>query len=398
MATSRRRPTRPRTSARCWSFEADTRPRRVDRRARHASRVRVRLRRSLLRDPAGATGHCTRRSPTAVTDLTSLVEEARSIGDVGLAVEAWIHLADAITRSGEPDRALSELAEAKRLLDDDSSPLGAPIARIAANALIEQGDLARPASSSRAPWRSRESNGSSTRRLKPCSRSSDLPGWRVETPRRTPRCMRHKASCSASMRVLRGRRRSRASARPLRASAVHGGIDPRVEHSLARPRTCRVGALQQAGRLCSRGQIEAVSHRRERTSSDSVHLGPSCIELQVHFFDVAVAARGISRRTRERIGFWGSLLSIPVNRMCSTTSYVVPSSVGQPSWATSSFVARRIREHDDVVALALNHSGKRAAPCTPHLQPPTEQRVRAPEGPVAPWLDCQRPVITEGRV
>ncbi|HJR95030.1 MAG TPA: adenylate/guanylate cyclase domain-containing protein [Gaiellaceae bacterium] len=81
--------------------------------------------------------------PTAVTDLTSLVEEARSIGDVGLAVEAWVHLSDAIIRSGEPDRALSELAEARRLLDDDSSPLGAPIARIAAIALMEQGDLER---------------------------------------------------------------------------------------------------------------------------------------------------------------------------------------------------------------------------------------------------------------
>ena len=81
--------------------------------------------------------------PAAVTDLTSLVEEARSIGDVGLAVEAWIHLSDAIIRTGEPDRAVSELGEAKRLLDDESSPLGAPIARIAAIALMEQGDLER---------------------------------------------------------------------------------------------------------------------------------------------------------------------------------------------------------------------------------------------------------------
>ena len=80
---------------------------------------------------------------TAVADLTNLLEEARSIGDVGLAVEAWTHLADAITRSGEPDRAVAELAEARRLLDDDSSPLGAPIARIAANALMQQGDLER---------------------------------------------------------------------------------------------------------------------------------------------------------------------------------------------------------------------------------------------------------------
>ncbi len=80
--------------------------------------------------------------PTAVNALTMLLEEARSMGDVGLAVEAWIHLADAITRSGEPDRALVELAEARRLLDDDSSPLGAPLARITANALMQQGELA----------------------------------------------------------------------------------------------------------------------------------------------------------------------------------------------------------------------------------------------------------------
>jgi class 3 adenylate cyclase/tetratricopeptide (TPR) repeat protein len=78
---------------------------------------------------------------TAVADLTRLLEEARSVGDVGLAVEAWTHLSDAIIRSGKPGRALSELAEARRLLDDDASPLGAPISRIAANALMEQGDL-----------------------------------------------------------------------------------------------------------------------------------------------------------------------------------------------------------------------------------------------------------------
>jgi tetratricopeptide (TPR) repeat protein len=79
----------------------------------------------------------------AVSDLTSLLEEARSIGDVGLAVEAWIHLADAISRSGEPDRALVELSEARRVLDDDSSPLGAPLARITATVLMQQGELSR---------------------------------------------------------------------------------------------------------------------------------------------------------------------------------------------------------------------------------------------------------------
>ncbi|HEU5207568.1 MAG TPA: adenylate/guanylate cyclase domain-containing protein [Gaiellaceae bacterium] len=79
--------------------------------------------------------------PTGLEGLTHALEEARSVGDVALAVEAWIHLADAITRSGESERALAELADAKRLLADDSSPLGAPLARGTANALIEQGDL-----------------------------------------------------------------------------------------------------------------------------------------------------------------------------------------------------------------------------------------------------------------
>ena len=139
----------------------------------------------------------------AVSDLTSLLEEARSIGDVGLAVEAWMHLADAITRSGEPERALSELAEAKRLLDDDSSPLGASIARISANALMQQGDLARADEQlSTAMQIAREQRlvYEEAQALFALERLARMEGL---TPRRTPRCMRHKASCSASMRVFR---------------------------------------------------------------------------------------------------------------------------------------------------------------------------------------------------
>jgi predicted ATPase/class 3 adenylate cyclase len=77
---------------------------------------------------------------SAIPELTRIVEEARSKGDVGFAVDAWIHLADAYARIGEPDRSLSELAEAERLLED-ASPLRAPLARIRATALIQQGDL-----------------------------------------------------------------------------------------------------------------------------------------------------------------------------------------------------------------------------------------------------------------
>lgn len=78
---------------------------------------------------------------SVIPELARIVEEARSSGDVGYAVEAWIHLADAYSRLGEPDRSLSELAEAERFLEDGSSPLRAPLARIRATALMQRGDL-----------------------------------------------------------------------------------------------------------------------------------------------------------------------------------------------------------------------------------------------------------------
>ena len=78
---------------------------------------------------------------SAIPELTRLVEEARSSGDVDYAVQAWIHLADAYSQVDEPDRALSELGEAELLLADDSSPLRAPLARIRATASMQRGDL-----------------------------------------------------------------------------------------------------------------------------------------------------------------------------------------------------------------------------------------------------------------
>ena len=78
---------------------------------------------------------------SAIPELTRIVEETRLSGDVGYAVEAWIHLADAYSQIGEPDRSLSELDRAELLLADNSSPLRAPLARIRATAWMQRGEL-----------------------------------------------------------------------------------------------------------------------------------------------------------------------------------------------------------------------------------------------------------------
>ena len=77
----------------------------------------------------------------AVDTLTGLVEEARESGEVGYAFEAWIHLASALTRSGQADRALVELEQAVELAGDSASPQRVPLAREVASALIQLGKL-----------------------------------------------------------------------------------------------------------------------------------------------------------------------------------------------------------------------------------------------------------------
>ncbi len=81
--------------------------------------------------------------PRAVESLAALVEEARTSGDVGYAFDAWIHLADALTRSGQAERALAELEQAAALVGDDASPHRVPLARECATALMQLGRLAR---------------------------------------------------------------------------------------------------------------------------------------------------------------------------------------------------------------------------------------------------------------
>ena len=77
----------------------------------------------------------------AVETLTGLVEEARQSGDVGYAFEAWIHLANALTRSGQAERALVELEQAAALAYDSASPQRVPLAREVATALMQLGKL-----------------------------------------------------------------------------------------------------------------------------------------------------------------------------------------------------------------------------------------------------------------
>jgi tetratricopeptide (TPR) repeat protein len=79
--------------------------------------------------------------PRAVETLTALVEEARESGDVGYALEAWIQLADGLTRGGQAERALVELEQAAALAGDDASPHRVPLAREAATALMQLGKL-----------------------------------------------------------------------------------------------------------------------------------------------------------------------------------------------------------------------------------------------------------------
>ena len=83
--------------------------------------------------------------PRAIESLAALVEEARTSGDAGYAFEAWIYLADALTRSGEAERALMELEQAAALIPDDASPHRVPLARESAMALVQLGRLAQAA-------------------------------------------------------------------------------------------------------------------------------------------------------------------------------------------------------------------------------------------------------------
>jgi class 3 adenylate cyclase/tetratricopeptide (TPR) repeat protein len=76
----------------------------------------------------------------AIPELARIVEDARA-SDVSVAVEALIHLADAHARVDDSDASLAELVSAEALLESESSPLRAPLARVRATALMQRGEL-----------------------------------------------------------------------------------------------------------------------------------------------------------------------------------------------------------------------------------------------------------------
>jgi class 3 adenylate cyclase/tetratricopeptide (TPR) repeat protein len=82
----------------------------------------------------------TGEAASAIHELARIIEDARA-SDVSVAVEALIHLADAHARVGDSDASLAELVNAEELLESESSPLRAPLARVRATALMQRGEL-----------------------------------------------------------------------------------------------------------------------------------------------------------------------------------------------------------------------------------------------------------------
>jgi tetratricopeptide (TPR) repeat protein len=75
----------------------------------------------------------------AVEALTQVIEEADRIGQPFFAVDASVHLADALTRSGEPMRALEVIGDARELAGEDAPLYEVPLDRLRAAALVAMG-------------------------------------------------------------------------------------------------------------------------------------------------------------------------------------------------------------------------------------------------------------------
>ena len=76
---------------------------------------------------------------TAADALTQIIDEANRIGQPFFAVDASVHLADALTRSGEPERALEVIDVAKDLAGEDAALYEVPLERLRAGALVAMG-------------------------------------------------------------------------------------------------------------------------------------------------------------------------------------------------------------------------------------------------------------------
>ncbi len=72
----------------------------------------------------------------AVNSLTRVIEEADRIGQDFFAVDAAVHLADALTRSGSPLQALDVIEKAAHLAGEDAALYQVPLERLRAGALV----------------------------------------------------------------------------------------------------------------------------------------------------------------------------------------------------------------------------------------------------------------------
>ena len=71
--------------------------------------------------------------------LKQVIDEANRIGQPFFAVDAAVHLADALTRSGDPERALEVIDVAKDLAGEDAALYEVPLERLRAGALMTLG-------------------------------------------------------------------------------------------------------------------------------------------------------------------------------------------------------------------------------------------------------------------
>jgi class 3 adenylate cyclase/tetratricopeptide (TPR) repeat protein len=75
----------------------------------------------------------------AVAALTAVIDEAKRLGQDFIAVDASVHLADALTRAGEPVRALEVIEDARQLAGEDAPLYEVPLERLRAATLLGMG-------------------------------------------------------------------------------------------------------------------------------------------------------------------------------------------------------------------------------------------------------------------
>jgi tetratricopeptide (TPR) repeat protein len=75
----------------------------------------------------------------AVAVLTDVIDEAKRVDHDLSAVDASVHLADALIRSGDPHRAIDVIEQTRRLAGEDAVLYEVPLERLRAQALLAMG-------------------------------------------------------------------------------------------------------------------------------------------------------------------------------------------------------------------------------------------------------------------